>query len=90
MTWERGVTERPIDARHEMKRGLWWSGASTVVMRILDVGGSRADILKFIGGGKWLPRDPVDRGAAVGEEARRLRNHRKRRPRSDRRDSVSR
>jgi O-antigen/teichoic acid export membrane protein len=34
------VTERQIDARHEMKRGLWWAGASTVAMRVLDVGGS--------------------------------------------------
>jgi PST family polysaccharide transporter len=34
------VTEPQIDARHEMKRGLWWGGASTVAMRILDVGGS--------------------------------------------------
>lgn len=41
------MTERPIDARHEMKRGLWWSGASTVAMRILDVGGSLL-VLQFL------------------------------------------
>ncbi|MEO8139058.1 MAG: lipopolysaccharide biosynthesis protein [Gemmatimonadota bacterium] len=41
------MTERQIDARHEMKRGLWWSGASTVAMRILDVGGSLL-VLQFL------------------------------------------
>ncbi len=41
------MTERPIDAKHEMKRGLWWSGASTVAMRVLDVGGSLL-VLQFL------------------------------------------
>lgn len=41
------MTERQIDARHEMKRGLWWAGASTVAMRVLDVGGSLL-VLQFL------------------------------------------
>jgi O-antigen/teichoic acid export membrane protein len=36
-----------MDARHEMKQGLWWTGASTVAMRILDVGGSLL-VLQFL------------------------------------------
>lgn len=34
------MSEQPIDAAHEMKRGLWWMGSATAVMRVLDVGGS--------------------------------------------------
>jgi len=41
------VSQPPIDAGHEMKRGLWWAGASTVAMRILDVGGSLL-VLQFL------------------------------------------
>lgn len=38
----------PIDARHEMKRGLWWMGSATVAMRLLDIGGTLL-ILQFLG-----------------------------------------
>lgn len=34
------MSEQPIDARNEMKRGLWWMGGATVAMRVLDAGGS--------------------------------------------------
>lgn len=36
------MSEAPIDARQEMKRGLWWMGAATVAMRVLDLVGSLA------------------------------------------------
>lgn len=34
------MSQPTIDARHEMRRGLWWMGGATVAMRVLDVGGS--------------------------------------------------
>ncbi|HXI22066.1 MAG TPA: oligosaccharide flippase family protein [Gemmatimonadales bacterium] len=39
--------EGPIDARHELRRGLWWLGAATVAMRLLDVAGSLL-VLQFL------------------------------------------
>src|SRR5690606_1024199 len=36
-----------IDPKHEMKRGLWWMGAATLAMRLLDVGGSLL-VLQFL------------------------------------------
>jgi len=42
------VSESPIDAQHEMKRGLWWMGGATVAMRLLDVGGTLI-VLQFLG-----------------------------------------
>ena len=41
------MTEPPIDAQHEMKRGLWWMGAATLAMRLLDVG-AQLLILQFL------------------------------------------
>ena len=41
------MTDRPIDAKHEMKRGLWWMGTATLAMRLLDVGGSLL-VLQFL------------------------------------------
>ncbi len=38
----------PIDAQHEMKRGLWWMGSATLAMRLLDVGGTLL-VLQFLG-----------------------------------------
>jgi PST family polysaccharide transporter len=38
----------PIDARHELKRGLWWMGSATLAMRLLDVGGTLL-VLQFLG-----------------------------------------
>jgi O-antigen/teichoic acid export membrane protein len=40
-----------IDARREMKRGLWWMGGATLVMRLLDVG-SMLLVLVFLGPGE--------------------------------------
>lgn len=45
------MSERPIDARHEMKRGLWWMGGATLAMRVLDVGGTLL-VLQFLGPGE--------------------------------------
>lgn len=33
------MTQQPIDARNEMKRGLWWMGGATVAMRLCDLAG---------------------------------------------------
>jgi PST family polysaccharide transporter len=41
------MTTPPIDAQHEMKRGLWWMGSATLVMRLLDVGGTLL-VLQFL------------------------------------------
>lgn len=41
------MTEREIDPKHEMKRGLWWMGGATLAMRLLDVGGSLL-VLQFL------------------------------------------
>lgn len=41
------MTEREIDPKHEMRRGLWWMGAATLAMRLLDVGGSLL-VLQFL------------------------------------------
>lgn len=41
------MTTPPIDARHEMKRGLWWMGSATLAMRLLDVGGTLL-VLQFL------------------------------------------
>ncbi|HSB55894.1 MAG TPA: oligosaccharide flippase family protein [Gemmatimonadales bacterium] len=38
----------PIDARHELKRGLWWMGGATLAMRLLDVAGTLI-VLQFLG-----------------------------------------
>jgi PST family polysaccharide transporter len=45
------LSDRPIDARHEMKRGLWWMGGATLAMRVLDVGGTLL-VLQFLGPGE--------------------------------------
>jgi O-antigen/teichoic acid export membrane protein len=45
------LSDRPIDARHEMKRGLWWMGGATLAMRVLDVGGTLV-VLQFLGPGE--------------------------------------
>lgn len=42
------VTTPTIDAHHEMKRGLWWTGMATILMRLLDVGGTFV-VLHFLG-----------------------------------------
>ena len=42
------MTTPPIDAQHEMKRGLWWMGSATLAMRLLDVGGTLL-VLQFLG-----------------------------------------
>ncbi len=44
------MTEPGIDARHELKRGLWWMGAATFVMRLLDVAGTLV-LLRYLGRG---------------------------------------
>jgi O-antigen/teichoic acid export membrane protein len=41
------LSEQPIDAQHEMKRGLWWMGTATAAMRVLDVGGTFI-VLQFL------------------------------------------
>jgi PST family polysaccharide transporter len=43
--------QKPIDARDEMKRGLWWLGAATLAMRLLDVAGTLL-VLQFLGPGE--------------------------------------
>jgi PST family polysaccharide transporter len=45
------VSEQPIDAKHELRRGLWWMGAATVAMRLLDVAGSFL-VLQFLAPGE--------------------------------------
>ena len=50
------MSERPIDARQELARGLWWMGAATLAMRLLDVGGSLL-VLQFL--------SPADVGLAA-------------------------
>lgn len=42
------MTDGPIDAKHELKRGLWWMGGATLAMRLLDVGGTLL-ALRFLG-----------------------------------------
>lgn len=41
------MSQPPIDAGHELKRGLWWMGSATVAMRVLDVAGSLL-VLQFL------------------------------------------
>ncbi len=45
---EHRTLTTPIDARHEMKRGLWWMGGATLAMRLLDVAGTFI-VLQFLG-----------------------------------------
>ncbi len=45
------MSDRPIDARHEMKRGLWWMGGATLAMRLLDVAGTLL-VLQYLGPGE--------------------------------------
>ncbi len=42
------MTRQPIDAKHELKRGLWWMGAATLAMRLLDIGGTLV-VLQLLG-----------------------------------------
>jgi O-antigen/teichoic acid export membrane protein len=41
------VSDSGLDARHEMKRGLWWMGGATVAMRALDLAGTFF-VLKYL------------------------------------------
>lgn len=45
------MSDAAIDAKHEMKRGLWWMGGATLAMRVLDVAGSLL-VLKFLAPGE--------------------------------------
>src|SRR5574338_39649 len=50
-TKEFSLTPGPIDARHELTRGLWWMGGATLAMRLLDVAGTLI-VLQFLSPGE--------------------------------------